>query len=112
MGPTNDMWVWVLSYAFFFITLISAIFVAIKHPALRKASIRAVVAMLFLYALFIWNSMYRLDITEFRHFYEGLTTLRPWAWMCVFLIAYTLKWWYLVFLHTRRPSPSSHEMQH
>ncbi|HAL00076.1 hypothetical protein [Exiguobacterium sp.] len=68
MGATNDMWVWVLSYAFFFITLISAIFVAIKHPALRKASIRAVVAMLFPYALFIWNSLYRLDITEFRTF--------------------------------------------
>ncbi|MCY1691356.1 hypothetical protein OVA29_12205 [Exiguobacterium sp. SL14] len=111
MGPTNDMWVWVLFYAYFIFMFISTLFVAIKHASLRKASIRAALATLFLYALFVWNSMYRLDITEFRHFYEGLTTLRPWTWMCVFLFAYTLKCWYLMFLHTRRPSPSPHDVQ-
>ncbi|WP_294746712.1 hypothetical protein [uncultured Exiguobacterium sp.] len=112
MGPTNDMWVWVLYYAFFLIMLFSTTFVTIKHVFLRKASVRAGLAIFFLYALFIWNSMYRVETTEFGHLYEGLMTLRPWAWMCVFLFTYLLKWWYLVFLHTRPSTSSPYESQH
>lgn len=102
MNPTNDAWVWILFYSFFLFMICSTVIVSIKRKRLRKVSFRAFVATIFLFALFSWNAMYRNMTTEFGHFFDDLTSLRPWAWMCIYLFAYILKWWYLVFLHSQQ----------
>ncbi len=85
MNPTNDAWVWIFFYSFFLVMICSTVFVSIKKKSLRKVSLRAFVATIVLFALFSWNAMYRNMTTEFGHFFESLTSLRPWSWMCIYL---------------------------
>ncbi len=102
MGPSDASWVWIVFYSFFIATLLASIVSIVESKTNRKKSIRILFITPTLFLVFLWNSFYRDMVTEFEYFFDGLMSLKVWAWFCILLFAYILKWWISVAIQIRR----------